>query len=272
MIAVARELVRYRELMLTLAWKSIVVRYKQAYLGVAWAVLKPLMLLVIFVIVRSFIGIDSGPVPYPLLTFAALMMWMLFQEAVTDCTTSIVTHAAIVRKVYFPREVFPLTSALTKLVEFGINWLVLLLLLAWYGVGPTIQWLWIPVLVVYALAAALAVGLATAAANVYFRDVQSLLPVALSLLMYLSPVIYPLDLVRRRLVEQQAAGEWSELLFRLYTANPLAGIIDGFQRAVLKGLAPDLDVIWPGLVTTVVLLPLSYRFFKRAEARFADVI
>lgn len=272
MIAVARELMRYRELMLTLAWKSIVVRYKQAYLGLLWSVLKPLLLMAIFTVVRSFVGIDSGEIPYPVLTFAALMPWVLFQEATSESVNSVVSHAAIVRKVYFPREVFPITAVVTKLVEFGINALVLAVLMAWYGIAPAAEILWVPLLVAYTLVATLAVGFAGAAANVYYRDVTSLLPVALSLLMYLSPVIYPLDLVRRKLLEQQAAGEWSELLFRLYTANPLAGIIDGFQRAVLKGLPPDFGVIWPGLVATALLMPLSYRFFKRAEARFADVI
>ena len=272
MIAIARELYRYRELMLTLAWKNIAVRYKQAYLGVAWAILKPALLLVIFVIVRSFIGIDAGEVPYPVLTFAAIMIWMLFQEAVADCTGSVVTHAAIIKKIYFPREVFPLTSAVTKLVEFGINWIVLLALLAWYGIGPTGQWLWIPLIVLYTLAAALAVGLATAAANVYYRDVQNLVPVALQLLMYLSPVIYPLQLVQRRLIEQQAAGDWSTALYWLYTANPMAGIIDAYQRALLQGLPPDPATLLPGLAVVAALLPLSHRFFRRAEQRFADII
>ena len=112
---------QYRELIAVLAWKNIVLRYKQAYLGVAWSVLKPIMLVAIFTIVRSFVGIDSGNIPYPILTFAALMPWILFQESASEGVTSVVGNANLIRKIYFPREVFPLTSVVTKTVEFGIN-------------------------------------------------------------------------------------------------------------------------------------------------------
>lgn len=272
MIAVIRDLAKYHELLLTLAWKNIAVRYKQAYLGILWAALKPLLLMLIFTIVRSFVGIDSGDIPYPVLTFAALMPWVLFQEAVAESVNSVVSNAAIVRKVYFPREVFPLTSILTKLVDFAINVVILALLMLWYGIVPGPEILWAPVIVFYTLVVVLAVGLAGAAANVFYRDINSLLPVALSLLMYLSPVIYPLDLVRRKLLDEQAAGEWSQALFTIYTANPLTGIIDSFQRVVLQGASPDFSVVLPGLLVTLVLLPLSYRFFKHAESHFADII
>ena len=138
-----------------LAWKNIVVRYKQAYLGIAWAVLKPIMLMAIFTMVRSFIGIDSGNVPYPILTFAALMPWMLFQESASEGVSSVVGNANLIRKIYFPREVFPLTAVVTKIVEFGINLVILAALMAWYGIAPTVQVLWLPVLLLYTLLAAL---------------------------------------------------------------------------------------------------------------------
>ena len=242
-----KNLLQYRELIAVLAWKNIALRYKQAYLGVAWAVIKPIMLVAIFTVMRSFVGIDSGGVPYPILTFAALMPWILFQESASDGVNSVVGNANLIRKIYFPREVFPLTSVVTKTVEFGINLVILAALMAWYRFAPTVHVLWLPLLLLYTLLASLAIAFAGAALNVYYRDVSAALPVALSLMMYLSPVIYPLHLVREKLVVQQAAGEWSNALYPLYTLNPLAGIIDSFQRTLLKGLPPDWSVVLPGL-------------------------
>lgn len=262
----------YRELIATLAWKSVVVRYKQAYLGLVWTVAKPLMMMGIFTLMRSFVDIDSGNLPYPVLAFCALMPWMFFQESVAEGVNSVVSNAHLIKKVYFPREIFPLTAVVTKLVEFGINFMILLVLMAWFGMIPGMQALWVPLIVFYTVLAALTLALFGAALNVYYRDVGQMLPVLLSLLMYASPVIYPLRLVQQKLLEQRAAGDWSEWLYIAFTANPLAGIIDAFQRAMLKGLPPDLGSMWPGMVLVVVLLPLSFIFFKRAESHFADVI
>lgn len=267
-----RDLIAYRELMLTLAWKNIAVRYKQAYLGIAWAVLKPLTLMLIFLLLRAFIGIDSGSVPYPVLAYAALLPWLLFQESTSEAINSVVGNAHLIRKIYFPREIFPITAVLTKLTEFAINFVVLLLMMAWFGIWPTAQALWVPVIVLYAVLAALAIAFIGAAVNVHYRDVAAGISVLLTLLMYASPVIYPLALVQDKLLVKQAAGEWSNALYFLYTLNPLAGIIDAFQRVLLKGLAPDPSAIWPGLVMTLVALPIAYAYFKRAEAYFADVI
>ena len=272
MISLIRHAADYRELISTLAWKNIVVRYKQAYLGVAWSVLKPVMFVLIFMLMRSFVGIDSGAIPYPVLTFAALAPWILFQESASEGIHSVVSNALLIKKIYFPREVFPLTAVVTKLVEFGINCMILALMMAWYHIVPTWHILWVPALVLYALLASLAISLAGSALNVYYRDIAAAMPVALSLMMYVSPIIYPLDVVKNKLLFQHAAGSWSNLLFDLYTLNPLAGIIDGFQRVLLKGLSPDWDVIAPGLLATMLALPFSYAYFKKAEAYFADVI
>jgi lipopolysaccharide transport system permease protein len=271
MTAIAN-LLDYRELIATLAWKNVVVRYKQAYLGLLWTVAKPLMMMGIFTLMRSFIGIDSGGVPYPLLAYCALMPWMFFQESASEGVNSVVGNAHLIKKIYFPREVFPLTAVVTKLVEFVINFAILLALMAWFGMIPGTQALWVPVVLLYTVLAALTLALFGAALNVYYRDVGQMLPVLLNLLMYASPVIYPLHLVQQKLLEQQVAGEWSTLLYTLYTANPLAGIIDAFQRVMLKGQPPDLGAMLPGLVLVAVLLPVSYLFFKRAESHFADVI
>ena len=267
-----QSLFAYRELIFTLAWKNIAVRYKQAYLGIAWAVIKPVTLMLIFTLMKSFVGIDSGSIPYPILTFAALMPWIFFQESASEGVNSVVGNTALIKKIYFPREIFPITSVATKLVELGINFVILAAMMAWYGMVPTAHVLWVPVIVLYTVLAALTVAFVGAAINVYYRDVGQALPVLLSLLMYASPVIYPLQLVKNKLLVQQAAGEWSNLLYTAYTLNPLAGIIDAFQRVVLHGTAPDLIAMLPGAILVAVLLPLSYAFFKRAENYFADVI
>jgi lipopolysaccharide transport system permease protein len=272
MLQVAKNLYDFRELMFTLAWKNIALRYKQAYLGILWAVIKPLMLMLIFTLVRSFVGIDSGNVPYPVLTFAALLLWVFFQEAASEGVTSVVSNTVLIRKIYFPREIFPITSVLTKLVELGINFLIIFALMAWYGILPTVYALWVPALIAYTILTALTIAFVGSALNVYYRDIGTAMPVLLSLLMYGSPVIYPLHLVKEKLVGQQAAGEWSNLLYDLYLLNPLAGLIDNFQNVMLRGLPPDFSTMLPGFALVVCLLPLSYLYFKRAESYFADVI
>ncbi len=263
---------RYRELMAVLAWKNIATRYKQAYLGIAWAILKPITLMLIFTLVKTFVGIESGSIPYPILVFAALMPWTFFQESASDGVTSVVSNTALVKKIYFPREIFPITAVLTKLVELAINFVILAGLMVWYGMAPSIHILWVPLIIAYTVLAAMTIAFVGAAVNVYYRDVGQALPVLLSLMMYASPVIYPLQLVKDKLLEQQAAGEWSNALYSLYTLNPLAGIIDAFQSVALRGQAPDLGAMIPGAIMTAVLLPLSYMYFKRAESYFADVI
>jgi lipopolysaccharide transport system permease protein len=272
MLTIAKNLYDYRELMATLARKNITLRYKQAYLGIAWAILKPIMLMLIFTLVKSFVGIDSGDIPYPILVFAALMPWIFFQESASEGVNSVVSNTALIKKIYFPREIFPITSVLTKLVELGVNFIILAGLMVWYGMMPTVYILWAPLIIAYTILAALTIAFVGAAINVYYRDVGQALPVVLSLLMYASPVIYPLQLVKDKLLTQQAAGEWSNTLYTLYTLNPLAGIIDAFQSVVLRGAPPDLNAMIPGAILIAILLPLSYLYFKRAESHFADVI
>ncbi len=262
----------YRELIGTLARKNVTLRYKQAYLGVAWAVIKPVTLMLIFTVMKSFIGIPSGSIPYPILAFAALMPWIFFQESASDGVNSVVGNTALIKKIYFPREIFPITAVATKLIELGINFVILAAMMAWYSMVPTAYFLWVPVIVVYTVLASLTISFVGAALNVYYRDVGQALPVLLSLLMYASPVIYPLQLVKDKLLVQQAAGDWSHLLYTVYVLNPLAGIIDAFQSVVLRGAAPDLGALLPGAILVAVLLPFSYSFFKRAESHFADVI
>jgi lipopolysaccharide transport system permease protein len=272
MVQAFKNIISYRELLFTLAWKNVSIRYKQAYLGILWSVLKPLLLVLIFTIVRSFIGIDTGNIPYPILTFGALLPWVFFQESASEGIHSVVSNAALIKKIYFPRVIFPLTSVLTKLLELGINFIVLAGLMTYYKIAPTTLILWVPLIIAYTMIASLCISMAGGAMNVYYRDVASALPVALSLLMYLSPVIYPLSLVKKTLLINQAAGEWSNTLFTIYTLNPLVGIIDSFQKVMFYAEPPDLHVIFPGLLLVCSALPISYMIFKRAEAYFADII
>ena len=145
-------------------------------------------------------------------------------------------------------------------------------LMVYYEMAPTVYLLWVPVIIVYTILAALGIAMVGAAVNVYYRDVATALPVIFSLLMYASPVIYPLSLVKDKLLIKQAAGDWSHFLYTIYTLNPLAGIIDAFQQVVLRGLPPDLIAMLPGIILTCTLLPISYLIFKQAESHFADVI
>jgi lipopolysaccharide transport system permease protein len=272
MIEFAKNIFWYRELIAMMAWKRVIVRYKQSYLGLAWAILKPLALMLVFTLLNSFIGITSGNVPYPLISYTALVPWVFFQESLSEGVSSIVSNAQLIRKIYFPREIFPLTGVITKLVEFVINSFVLGCLLIYFHIMPAATIVWVLPLVIYIILASLAFALGGAALNVFYRDVGTMLPILLQLLMYASPVIYPMSLVKQKLLIEHIAGQWSELIYRLYTFNPMAGIIDAFQRAIIYGQAPDIDVMWPGMLFTALLLPVSYTTFKRAERYFADVV
>jgi lipopolysaccharide transport system permease protein len=272
MIQSFKNIYAYRELIAVMAWKQLIVRYKQSYLGLTWAVIKPLTLMLVFSLLNSFVGITSGNIPYPVISFTALIPWIFFQESTSEGVGSIVFNAQLIRKIYFPRELFPLTSVLTKLVEFVINSFVLACLMFYFGVTTSETIVWVPLLIIYIILASLAVALVGAALNVFYRDIGTMLPILLQLMMYASPVIYPMSLVKQKLLVDHMAGEWSGILYRIYTLNPLAGIIDAFQRVVLYGKAPDFDVMWPGMLFTALLLPFSYSAFKRAERYFADIV
>jgi lipopolysaccharide transport system permease protein len=205
-------------------------------------------------------------------SFAALIPWVFFQESTSEGVGSIVSNAALIRKIYFPREVFPLAAVVTKLVELALNVFVLACLMLYFRVPVAATVAWALLIIPFTILASMAVALAGAALNVFHRDVGTMLPLLLQLMMYASPVIYPMEVVRKKLLVDHAGGDWSEMLYRLYTCNPLAGIIDTFQGAVLYGRGPDWDVILPGALVVAVLLPLSYAAFKHAEQQFADVV
>ena len=253
-------LLEYRDLLRTLTVHRIDVRYRQTILGIAWAVLQPLLMMVIFAAVFSRLArIPSEGVPYALFAYAALLPWTCFSTAVTNGTASLVSHTHLITKVYFPREVLPLSYVLVALFDFAIGLVALALLMAWFEVGVTSAvLLLIPVIVLLA-AWSLAVSLALSALQVRWRDVGVALPVAMQLGMFVSPVIYPLGVV---------PDGWRPL----YLLNPMAGIIQSFRDILLRGQAPETLPLAMATLVIALALPLSYLVFKRTEATMADII
>lgn len=250
----------YSDLLHTLSVHRINVRYKQTSLGIAWAVLQPLLMMVIFTIVFSVLArIPSDGTPYALFAYTALLPWTFFSTAVTNATNSLVAHTQLITKVYFPREILPITYLIAGLFDFAIGFVVLLGLIAWYHVPLTVHaWNLLPVVGLLA-AWILAVSLFLAAMQVRFRDVGVALPVLLQLWMFVSPVIYPLGVV------PAAWRFW-------YLLNPIAGIVSAARDILLHGAAPEPEPLRMALLVTAAVLPCSYLFFKRTEATMADVI
>ena len=255
------ELWRYRELFLFLAWRDILVRYKQTYLGVAWAVLQPLLMVATVTAVFGRVPqFSSGGAPYSVMTLAALMPWLLFANTTNAGSSSLVASAGMISKVYFPRLIIPASAVLGGLVDFLV-WTVLLLALMLYcKVEFTARLLLLPVFLAAALLAALAVSLWLSALHVKYRDVKYLTPWLVQIGAFLSPVYYPLGLVPERWLS------W-------YSLNPMAGAIAGFRWCAL---GPEFEPRWPefwgGLGITGVLLVSGAYFFRSTEKSFADVI
>jgi lipopolysaccharide transport system permease protein len=250
----------YSDLLYTLTVHRISVRYKQTSLGILWAILQPLLMMVIFTTVFSFLAkMPSDGVPYGLFAYTALLPWTFFSTAATNATNSLVTHTQLITKVYFPREILPITYVVAGLFDYAVGFLVLLALLAWYHVPLTVYaWNLLPIVVLLA-AWTLAVSLVLAAVQVRFRDTGVALPVLLQLWMFASPVIYPLSVVPR---------EWRTW----YLLNPIAGVVASSRNILLRGLPPEAEPLRVACIVTAVALPVAYLFFKRAEATMADVI
>lgn len=254
------ELWAHRELVFFLVWRDLKVRYKQTVLGIAWAVLQPLITVIVFTILFSRLaGLPSEGVPYPVFTLAALLPWQLFASAVSGSSNSLVGSSSLITKVYFPRLIIPIAAVVSTLVDFLISLLLLAGLMAWYHIVPGAGVLLLPVFVLQALTLALAIGLWTSALNVQYRDVQYALPFVLQILLFASPVAYSATLVPE--------GPWRVI----YALNPLVGVIQGFRWALLGAAPPGLLGQLSLLVTLVVLVGGAF-FFKRMEDRFADVV
>jgi len=260
---VGDHLARLREyggLLYTLSAHRISVRYKQTTLGFAWAVVQPLLMMSIFTAVFSRLArMPSDGVPYALFAYSALLPWTFFNTAVSSATNSLVSHTQLITKVYFPREILPITYLVAALFDFAIGFIVLVALMAWYGFPLTAQAINLVPIVGLLCAWALSVSLVLAAIQVRFRDIGVALPVLLQVLMFASPIIYPLSVV--------PAG-WRYW----YLLNPMAGIVSSFRDILLRHTAPDPYPLAMACIVTAVMLPGTYLFFKHAEATMADLI
>jgi lipopolysaccharide transport system permease protein len=256
----AKALPHYWDLLVVLTGHRIKVRYKQSVLGPFWAVLQPLALMLIFTAVFSVIAsVPSNGQPYALFAFAGLLPWTAFASALTTASASLTTHAALVTRVHFPREILPVTYVAAALFDLGVASVVMAGLLVYYSVALTPALLWIVPVVAILAALATTVSLVLSAVNVRYRDVNVAMPLLLQVWMFASPVIYPLSAVPDR---------WRSW----YLLNPMVGIVDSFRRAVIDGRSPDFIALGWSLLVTVVLLPLAYVWFKHVEATMADSI
>ena len=250
----------YRELLYFLVWRDVKVRYKQTVLGVAWAVLQPLLTMAIFTVVfGSFASIPSDGLPYSIFAYTALLPWQYFSQAISHSGDSLVNSANLISKVYFPRLVVPIAATLAPLVDFAVAFVILLGMMVWFGVAPTWDLLALPLFLLLALLTALAVSLFLSALNVQYRDVRYTIPFLVQFWMYASPVAYPVSLVPKK---------WQ--LF--YSLNPLVGVIDGFRWALLGKVRPNFGAMAVSAGIVVLLLLGGISYFKRMERTFADVI
>jgi lipopolysaccharide transport system permease protein len=249
----------YSDLLVVLSAHRLKVRYKQSMLGIAWAVIQPLALMLIYTLVFSvFSKIKTPGVPYPVFAYAALLPWTYFSTSLTNATNGLVSHAQLVTKVYFPREILPISYIIAALVDLLIASIVMSALMIYYHVSLTLAALWlVPVTLIMALFTT-ACALIFSAMQVRVRDIGMAMPLVLQLWLFASPVVYPLRQVPERLRDY-------------YVLNPMVGIVENF-RAALLGMPLDLHSLMISTVVSVVLLPVSYLYFKRVEATVADVI
>ncbi|MBX3344642.1 MAG: ABC transporter permease [Nitrospira sp.] len=255
-----QELWGARELFYFLAWRDLKTRYAQTVIGASWALMQPLLSTLIFTLVFSYLAkVPSDGLPYPLFAFAAILPWSLFAKSLERSTLSVVTEGGLIKKVYFPRLIIPISSTFINLVDFAVGLLILVGMMAWYQLLPQWTVIFLPLFVGVALLAALSVSLWLSALNVKYRDVASVVPLITQLWMFASPVLYPASLVPESL-------RW------YYGLNPMAGVIEGFRWALFGKAAPDWSMVSVSLGVVLVLLVGGVMFFRRVERTFADVI
>ncbi|MCI0422162.1 MAG: ABC transporter permease [Acidobacteria bacterium] len=257
-----RDLWRYRELFYFLAWRDILVRYKQTVIGVAWALVRPFLTMVVFTLVFNKVARLPAPgaTPYPLLVFAAMLPWQFFSTALTESSNSLIGNANLISKVYFPRLIVPASSVITSLVDFLITLGLMAVMMVWYGFMPDWRLATLPFFMALAFGAAFGAGLWLCALNVKYRDFRYIVPFIVQLGLYVSPVGFSSDLV---------PPSWR----MLYACNPMVGVIDGFRWAMLGGETP---IYWPGLLASTLFnfafCAYGIWYFRRVERTFADVI
>lgn len=256
-----QDLWRYRELFFFLAWRDILVRYKQTVIGIVWALGRPLITMLVFTLVFSKLAkLPSEGVPYPILVFAALLPWQFFSSAFSGAGDSLISNAGMISKVYFPRLVIPTSAVIVSFVDFLISGIILVGLMVWYGFAPNLRMLTLPLFVFVTFAAAMGAGLWIAALNVKYRDFRIIVPFVVQFGLYVSPVGFSSNIVPE---------QWR----LLYSINPMVGVIDGFRWAILGG---NTQLYWPGFLLSlslvVVILVTGIMYFRKTEKTFADVI
>lgn len=256
-----KDLWRYRELFYFLAWRDILVRYKQTAIGMAWALIRPFLTMVVFSIVFGQLAkLPSQGVPYPILVFTAMLPWQFFANSLSECSNSLITNANLISKVYFPRLIVPTSAVVVSFVDFLISGMILLGLMAWYNFVPTWRILTLPLFIGVAFAASIGVGLWLASLNVQYRDFRYIVPFIVQFGLYISPVGFSSSVVPEK---------WR----LLYSLNPIVGVIDGFRWAILGG---DSYLYLPGFVLSLGLVALLFFsgiwYFRKMERKFADVI
>lgn len=255
-----RDIWSYRELLYFLIWRDVKVRYKQTLLGASWAILQPLLTMVVFSIFFGTLGkIPSNGLPYPVFAYAALLPWQLFANALNSSGNSLVANQELITKVYFPRLIVPAAAVFVGLADFAIAFVVLLGMLYFYGIALTPAMLALPAFLLLALAAALAAGFWLSALNVQYRDVKYTIPFLTQFWLFATPIAYPSSLVPE---------QWRIL----YGLNPMVGVVEGFRWALLGQTAPVAGLLALSALVTAVLLASGLLYFKRMEATFADVV
>jgi len=254
------KLVKYRDLLYTLSVHRIKVRYKQSILGVSWAIIQPLAMVLILTAIFSFVvRMPSEGLPYVLFVYVALLPWNFLSTSLTTATTGLVSHAHLITKVYFPREILPLTYVIAALFDFVIASTVLIALLAYHRVPLTANAIYVLPIIAILTLFIIGVAFLLSAVQVRFRDIGVAVPIVLQVWMFASPVLYPLTAVPARLRS-------------VYVLNPMVGIIEGLRSVVLHGAPPDTAALSVSALMSVVLLIVSYTYFKRVESTMADVI
>jgi homopolymeric O-antigen transport system permease protein len=255
-----REIWEFRELLFFFVWRDLKVRYRQTLLGASWAVIQPLSTMVIFsVFFGRLARVPSDGVPYPVFSFAGLVPWTFFATALTQASTSLVLHQNLVKKVYFPRLVIPIAVVLVGIVDFAIAFVVLIGMMAFYGLTPTWHVVWTPLLLVLAIITALGAGIWFAALNVRYRDVQYLVPFLAQMWLFMTPVAYPSSLL----------GEpWRTV----YGLNPMVGVVEGFRWALLGTTTAPGPTVAMSVAAALALLVGGVYFFRRVESTFADTV
>lgn len=254
-----RELWAFRELMYFLTWRDVKVRYKQTVLGAAWAIFQPVMGMIVFTIFFGKLAkMPSENMPYPVFVYAGILPWTFFANCVTSASVSLIRDSHLVGKIYFPRLVIPISSLGARLMDFGVSFLFVFVLMAYYGIFPGISALMLPFLFMSTVFAALGVGTFLSALNVAYRDVGYITPFMVQLWMYATPVVYPVSIVPEK-------WRWALSL------NPMAGLIDGYRSALF---GKPLDELTLGIssIVSLVTLAAGLFYFKKVERRFADII